>query len=94
MRPEHLDLLAMCATPTLHPDGNLAIVSVVRPALDSNEYVGGLWSVPLDESGPPRRLTRGHRDTAPAISRDGRLVAFLRAEKKGKPQLYVVEVGG
>ncbi|MGI8722307.1 MAG: S9 family peptidase [Geodermatophilaceae bacterium] len=94
MRPEHLDLLAMCATPTLHPDGSLAIVSVIRPDLDSNEYVGGLWSVPLDGSGPPRRLTRGHRDTGPAISPDGALVAFLRAAKEAKPQLYVVEVGG
>ena len=94
MRPEHLDLLAMCGQPTLHPDGSLAIVSVIRPDLDSNDYVGGLWSVPLDGSGPPRRLSRGHRDTAPAISPDGARVAFLRAEKKGKPQLYVVEVGG
>lgn len=94
MRPEHLDLLDMCGTPTLHPDGSLAIVSVVRPDLASNEYVGGLWSVPLDESGPPRRLTRGHRDTAPAISPDGRLVAFLRAQKQDKPQLYVVEICG
>ena len=94
MRPEHLDLLAMCGTPTLHSDGSLAIVSVIRPDLASNEYVAGLWSVPLDGSGPPRRLTRGHRDTAPAVSPDGRLVAFLRALKQGKPQLYVVETGG
>ncbi|MDQ4037413.1 MAG: S9 family peptidase [Actinomycetota bacterium] len=94
MRPEHLDLMAMCGTPTLHPDGGLAIVSVIRPDLASNDYVGGLWSVPLDGSGPPRRLTRGHRDTAPQISPDGALVAFLRAEHKGKPQVHVVEVSG
>ena len=35
---------------------------------------------------PPR-----HR---PAFSPDGRWVAFLRAEPKGKPQLHVVEAGG
>ncbi|MGI8721183.1 MAG: S9 family peptidase [Geodermatophilaceae bacterium] len=96
MRPEDLDLLQHCGKPTLHPDGSLAIVSVIRTDLASNEYVGGLWSVALDESAPPatpRRLTRGHRDTAPAISPDGQLVAFLRAEKKGKPQLYVLELG-
>ena len=94
MRPEHLDLLEQCGTPTVHPDDSLAIVSVIRPDLHSNEYVGGLWSVPLDNSGSPRRLTRGHRDTDPAISPDGRLVAFLRAKKMDKPQMYVVEVGG
>ncbi len=94
MRPEDLDLLAICGTPTIHPDGHVAIVAVIRPDLASNEYVGGLWAVPLDDSGPPRRLTRGHRDTEPAISPDGKLLAFLRAEKKGKPQLYVLELGG
>ncbi|MDQ3732912.1 MAG: S9 family peptidase [Actinomycetota bacterium] len=94
MRPEDLDLLAMCGTPTLHPDGRMAVVPVIRPDLESNEYVGGLWAVSLDESRPPRRLTRGHRDIAPAISPDGRLVAFLRAERKGKPQVSVLELGG
>jgi len=94
MRPEDLDLLTMCGKPAVSPDGRLAVVSVIRPDLASNDYVGTLWSVPLDESGSPRRLTRGHRDTAPEISPDGRWVAFLRAEKKGKPQLHIVEVGG
>ncbi len=94
MRPEVLDLLARCGVPALHPNGRLAIVSVIRPGLASNSYLGGLWSVPLDDSGPPVRLTRGFRDTTPAISPDGRIVAFLRAEpKKGKPQVHVLELG-
>lgn len=89
MRPEDLDL-ARCGVPAMHPSGSLSFVSVIRPDLASNSYVGGLWSVPLDDSGPPVRLTRGFRDTAPAISPDGWIVAFLRAEpKKGKPQLHV-----
>ncbi len=70
------------------------VVSVVRPDLDSDEYVGHLWRMPADGSAPPRPFTRGHRDTSPLFSPDGRWVAFLRAEPKGKPQLHVVEAGG
>ncbi len=41
-----------------------------------------------------RSLTRGHRDTAPAVSPDGRWVAFLRAAPGGRPQLHAVELSG
>jgi dipeptidyl aminopeptidase/acylaminoacyl peptidase len=94
MRPDDLALLHVPSAPTLHPEGDRAVVSVLRPDLDQDEYVGGLWSVPLDGASP-RRLTRGHRDTEPRFSPDGRLLAFLRAAEKGaKPQLHVVEASG
>lgn len=94
MRPDQIDLLATLSAPTLHPDGDRAVVSVVRPDVATNEYVGQLWVVPL-AGGEPRRLTRGHRDTCPRLSPDGRLLAFLRAEPKGgKAQLYVVASAG
>ncbi len=76
------------------PDGSRAVVSVVRPDLTADEYVGHLWSVDLDGSTPPRPLTRGHRDTSPDVSPDGRWVVFLRAEPDGKPQVHVVESDG
>ncbi len=88
MRPEHLDLLSATGRPALTPDGRHVVVAVVRPDLDSDTYTGGLWLVPVD-GGPTRRLTNGHRDTAPAISPDGQRVAFLRAGKEGAPQLHV-----
>jgi dipeptidyl aminopeptidase/acylaminoacyl peptidase len=93
MRPDDLSLLHVPAAPTLHPDGDRAVVSVLRPSFDDDEYVGGLWSVPLDGAGP-RRITRGHRDTEPRFSPDGRLLGFLRAEKGGKSQLHVVAATG
>lgn len=94
MRAEQLDLLASCGTPTLHPDGDRAVVSVLAPDLSADDYVGGLWVVPLDRSTPPRRLTRGHRDTEPRFSPDGKWLAFLRAEAKGKPQIHVAPAAG
>lgn len=94
MIPEDIALLATPGTPAVSPDGTLAVVAVTRPDLEADEYVGHLWLVPTDGSAPPRPLTRGHRDTSPVWSPDGRWVAFVRAEPKGKPQLHVVEATG
>lgn len=91
MIPDDVSLLRVPGTPAVLPDGSAAIVSVTRPDPASDEYVGHLWRVPLDGATAPRPLTRGHRDTAPDVSPDGRWVAFCRAEPKGKPQVYVVE---
>ncbi|QZN84483.1 S9 family peptidase [Cellulomonas sp. C5510] len=94
MIPTDLSLLHVPGTPALAPDGSYAVVSLTAPDLDLDEYAGRLWRVPTDGSGEPVRLTRGHRDTDPRISPDGRWVAFLRAEPKGRPQLHVVETSG
>ncbi|MDR1824576.1 MAG: prolyl oligopeptidase family serine peptidase [Bifidobacteriaceae bacterium] len=94
MRPEHLDRLYAVSRPALHPAG-WAVVAATRPDFASDAYVGQLWQVPLDGSAPPRRLTRGFRDTAPCVSPDGRLIGFLRAAGPGLPaQLALVEAGG
>ncbi|HET8880494.1 MAG TPA: acetylxylan esterase, partial [Arthrobacter sp.] len=94
MKPEHLPLLKSVSAPAVHPDGSHAVVAVVRPDFDADSYVGQLWAVPSDPQQKPRRLTRGFRDTAPAFSPDGRVLAFVRAAAGGKPQLHVVEAGG
>ena len=65
----------------LAPDGSFAVVS--RRFVKGDAYRSSLWLVPIDRrgrGGRPRRLTRGpFRDTRPAISPDGRRVAFTRA---------------
>lgn len=94
MLPTDLELLHVPGAPAILPDGSRAVVSVVRPDLTADEYVGHLWSVDLDGDSPPRPLTRGHRDTSPDVSPDGRWVAFVRAEPEGKPQVHVVEAAG
>src|SRR5512146_1140182 len=66
----------------LAPDGSFAVVT--RRRVQGRHYVSDLWLVPLDSggrAGEPRRLTKGrHRDMHPAISPDGRRVAFTRAD--------------
>lgn len=94
MLPSDLELLHVPGPPAVLPDGSRAIVSVVRPDLTGDEYTGHLWSVDLVGDQPPRALTRGHQDTAPEVSADGRWVTFLRAEPDGKPQVFLVESAG
>ncbi|MET3812189.1 S9 family peptidase [Arthrobacter sp. UYEF3] len=94
MKSEHLPLLKSVSAPAVHPDGSRAVVSVLRPDFDADAYVGQLWNVPVDPASPPRRLTRGFRDTSPGFSPDGQVLAFLRAEPGGKPQLHIVEAAG
>ncbi|GEL94265.1 S9 family peptidase [Cellulomonas composti] len=93
MHPDDVFLLQTPGRPAVLPDGSAAIVSVLRPDRDCDEYVGRLWRVPLDD-GPVRPLTRGHRDTAPAVSPDGRWVVFCRAERGGRAQVHAVEPCG
>lgn len=94
MIPADLSLLHAPGTPALAPDGSFAVVAGTAPDLESDEYAGQLWRAATDGSAPPVRLTRGYRDTDPQVSPDGRWVAFLRAEPKGRPQLHLVEATG
>ena len=49
----------------------------------------------MDQEKLPRRITRGFRDTAPAFSPDGLVLAFLRTDgPTSKAQLRVVEADG
>jgi dipeptidyl aminopeptidase/acylaminoacyl peptidase len=61
---------------SLSADGSTLVFGVRR--VERGAYVSHLWTVPWS-GGRARRLTHGRvRDTAPAISPDGRSVAFVR----------------
>jgi len=94
VRAADLDLLVGVSTPTVHPGGGRAVVAVTHPSLSADATVGQLWTIPLSGHAAPKLFTRGFRDTAPRFSPDGRLLAFLRAEPKRPPQLFVVDAAG
>lgn len=107
MIPSDLDLLRTPGAPAPLPDGSAAVVAVGGPDLDADANRGELWLVPLDGAGgddgtdaragtgAARRLTHGHRDTAPQVTPDGRWVVFCRAPLTGGPaQLHVLGLGG
>ena len=93
MKSSDLDLLHSLSRPTVHPDGTRVVVAVSRPDLGSDAYVGQLWQVDLPD-GPPRRITRGRRDSVPQFSPDGTVLAFLRQVGTAPAQLVVMLASG
>jgi len=91
MRPTDLELVAVPGTPALH--GSLLLTAVATPDLGRNTYRSALWRTDPD-GGAVRRWSHGDRDTDPAISPDGRWVAFLRANGDARPQLHVMPADG
>lgn len=79
----------------LSPDGERAVYALRRVV--RGRYVSHLWLIPW-RGGRPRRLTRGDvRDGSPAISPDGRLLAFSRSpadDPEAAAQLWILELAG
>jgi len=99
--PETLRRQVVLEEHDLAPDGSFAIVS--RRVVKGEHYTSSLWLVPVAagvRGGPraPRRLTHGHvRDTRPAISPDGRRVAFSREiprDEDAPASLQVLDLDG
>ncbi len=82
----------------LAPDGSFAVVS--RRFVAGNAYASNLYLVRIGGTGSrhpgPRQLTRGTaRDMRPAISPDGRRVAFTRREPgSDEASLLVIDLDG
>jgi dipeptidyl aminopeptidase/acylaminoacyl peptidase len=94
VRPDDLALLRTPGVPTVSPDGRMAVVAVERLDVEADEYRGQLWAVPTDASAPARPISAGHRDSAPAFSPDGRWLAYLGAERGGRPQIWLLATAG
>ncbi|MBC7724539.1 MAG: S9 family peptidase [Burkholderiaceae bacterium] len=92
MKPFEISSILSVSPPTLHPDASRLVVSVQRPDLVADRYVGQLWSVQLDGS-LSKRMSRGTLDTAPQFSPDGSTLAFLR-QVDDRPQLAVMDADG
>ncbi|MER6799792.1 TolB family protein, partial [Amycolatopsis mediterranei] len=94
MRPADIEALVVPGRPALR--GNLLLTAVKRPDLRANATHSAVRRVSLD--GGEAAWTHGPRDSAPAISPDGRWVAFLRAGEgqgaDGSPQLHVMPSDG
>jgi dipeptidyl aminopeptidase/acylaminoacyl peptidase len=93
MRAEDIEALVSVGRPQVAPDGTFAVFSASRPDIAANRAVGQLWRVELPD-GAPRRLTRGTADSSPRLSPNGARLAFLRADAKGRAQVFVVSSGG
>lgn len=94
MLPVDIEALVVPGRPTLR--GGLLLTAVSNPDLKTNEAHSALRRVSLDGGEWP--WTHGQHDSAPAISPDGRWVAFLRRGEgegaDGRPQLHVIPADG
>lgn len=93
MRPTDIETLIGVGRPTIAASGAFAVFATSRPDLAADHTVGQLWRVDLP-AGSPRRLTRGVADKAPHLSPDDATIAFLRADDKGRAQVFVVAATG
>ncbi|WP_020660396.1 S9 family peptidase [Amycolatopsis benzoatilytica] len=94
MRPADIEVLAVPGRPTLC--GDLLLAAVSSPDLEADKYRSSIRRISL--SGGETPWTHGPRDSAPAISPDGRWVAFLRTGDgkgaEGSSQVHVMPAGG
>ncbi|QCR19205.1 S9 family peptidase [Agrococcus sp. SGAir0287] len=92
MRAEHIEHLVELSRPAVHPDG-WAVVAASRPDVDANRTVGQLWRVSLADGGRTR-ITQGVSDSSPQLTPDGTRILFVRADAKGRPQVWVMPADG
>ena len=85
------------ANPRISPDGSRIVYTHVNVTAKHDNYDTALWII-ASAGGPARQLTSGPRDTSPAWSPDGKMLAFVRAsEKDGKTQpaqIYLLAMDG
>ena len=80
------------------PDGR-QIVVIAAGLPDEPASYGDLWTVPVDDSGPPTRLTSNPSgERYPCWSPDGRWIAFTgwhaKSEDEGFAAIFLVPAGG
>ncbi|GAO42156.1 S9 family peptidase [Flavihumibacter petaseus] len=83
----------------ISPDGTQAYytVTTIEPDAEKKweyQYQTQLWTIPVSGSGAARQLTAGRESVSqPALSPDGRQIAFVR-QADGKSQLFLLPLSG
>ena len=107
---EKLWAIPRVGAPAVAPEGRFCVVPVATHSLDTNEGTTRLWLVPA-EGAEPRPLTSADASASqPAVSPDGRWLAFIRKpggpkgeaarsgngrpEHPDQPQLYLMSLEG
>ncbi len=88
--------LRRLGAPAIDRQGRFAILPVTEPSYAKDGTKTDLWWVPLDGSKAVRRLTSASAsESSPAISPDGRLVAFTtKRDDDSASQIYLLPLDG
>ena len=89
IEPEHVYELVKVGEPSISPDSAWLAYSrsvIDRKSMKERSQIM-LASIP---DGEHRALTQGGSDTAPRFSPDGRQIAFVRPDDRGRKQLWVI----
>ena len=73
-------------------DGRWVAYAVSTPDMELNRGVSNIWIIPA-AGGEAIQVTQGGRDTSPAWSPDGKMLAFLSA-REGVSQVYLLSMEG
>ncbi len=85
--------LTSYSSPTLSPQGSLLAFAQSRVDRDSMQSRSSIMLASLDE-GMTRAFTQGPKDSAPQFSPDGKTLAFLRPDDKGRAQIWTISLNG
>ena len=85
--------LTSYSSPTLSPQGSLLAFAQSRVDRDSMQSRSSIMLASLDE-GMTRAFTQGPKDSAPQFSPDGKTLAFLRPDDKGRAQIWTISLDG
>ena len=88
--------LRRLGAPVIERQGTFAILPVTEPSYAKDDTKTDLWWVPLDGSKAVRRLTSTvAAESSPAISPDGRLLAFTsKRDGDDQSQVYLLPLDG
>ena len=91
--PDIVYELVGAASPSLSPDG--ARLAFVRSRVDRESAETRSQVMMRDmATGETAAFTSGPRDSNPRFSPDGRWLAFVRPDDKGKAQIWTMPTGG
>ncbi len=94
MTAEDLWRLPRVGSPAPAPDGTACAVTVTIWDLEKNESRARIWWVPAD-GGAPRVLTAEDASSGePAVSPEGRRLAFTRKKEGGRAQIHLLPLDG
>jgi dipeptidyl aminopeptidase/acylaminoacyl peptidase len=91
---EDMWALPRVGAPVASADGHTLVVPVTSYDLEKNAGRTRLWRVPLDGGKPTPLTSEDSSSSDPALSPDGRRLAFARRTEDGKAQIFVMPLDG